>query len=256
MISAPVRRGTLELRDTILVLTDALPLTLFVMRKGWGSGSLAQHLLSSGIGGLRVDACRVGCADRPLRISEDHGLPRNTYGGGMGLRGGGRAAGTTRQGRWPSNLLLVHTSGCRRVGIREVAAPVINRFTDGMKPFGHGAGHLYESVGRGDLETVDVWNCTECCPVRAVDAQSGDRPGMPLQQNRAGDSRKGYDGEWRSDPGSPGYGDAGGASRFFPCLADLDDLRQWLVRLVTPPGGSYLLDPIMHEPLEGQVRVL
>ena len=174
----------------------------------------------------------------------------------MGLCGGARAAGTTRLGRWPSNLLLVHTGQCRRVGTREVAAPVINRFVDGMKPFGQGAGHAYESVGRGETETLEVWDCPVHCPVALVDAQSGDRPGMPVQQNRKGDSRKGYGGTWGPDPQSPGYGDTGGASRFFPCLADLDDVRRWLVRLVTPPGGSYLLDPVTHKPLEGQVRML
>jgi len=65
---------------------------------------------------------------------------------------------------------LEHSPECKQVGTRKMDAPTINRFTDGMKPFGDGAGHPYESSGGGE-EDVPVYECAEGCPVRALDAQ-------------------------------------------------------------------------------------
>lgn len=50
-----------------------------------------------------------------------------------------------------------------------------------------------------------------------LDEQSGNRPGMPKTKNRKGASRKGFNlGNITDDASvSPGYGDLGGASRFF-----------------------------------------
>ena len=77
------------------------------------------------------------------------------------------------EGRWPPNMTLSHAPGCKQVGTKEVPAPIINRFDDGMKPFGNGAGHPYTSSG-GGTEQVPVWECVEGCPVKALDEQSGE----------------------------------------------------------------------------------
>ena len=98
---------------------------------------------------------------------------------------------------------------------------------------------------------------------RLLDEQSGDRPGMPRTTNRKGASPKGYGIGIAPDDAemSPGFGDSGGASRFFytakassgerhyagknahPTVKPVD-LMRWLCRLVTPKGGL-VLDPFM-----------
>ena len=104
------------------------------------------------------------------------------------------------------------------------------------------------------LETVEAWQCVEGCPVRLLDAQSGERPtGGPGITNADNIKR-----EWGGLNGtfqSIGYGDTGGASRFFyTAKASKSDrehfnthatvkplaLMRYLVRLVTPPGGVVL----------------
>jgi site-specific DNA-methyltransferase (adenine-specific) len=59
--------------------------------------------------------------------------------------------------------------------------------------------------------------CLDEAAAAALDQQSGVRPGMPRTTKRQGTSQAGYDGGWKDNPAevSPGYGDTGGASRFF-----------------------------------------
>lgn len=158
----------------------------------------------------------------------------------------------------------------------EAPAPVINRFDDGMKPFGEGAGHPYTSSG-GGVEQVPVYECVPECPVRVLNEQSGvltSGTGASKQM-----SAKGYQGNvaygaesrpvgatWKE------YGDSGGASRFFnqfqhseapfqyvakPSKQETSlegeiendhstkkplELMRWLVRLVAFKG-AHILDP-------------
>lgn len=94
----------------------------------------------------------------------------------------------------------------------------------------------------------------------ALDEQSGTRPGMKprvLQRGLTTGSGIGYGSGSGPQEAPAGYGDTGGASRFFyTAKADAadrgpgnnhptvkpTDLMRWLCRLVTPPGGT-ILDP-------------
>jgi len=110
---------------------------------------------------------------------------------------------------WDSYFTFVAFGGCKRVGTTEAPAPVINRFDDGMKPFGEGAGHPYTSSG-GGTEEVPVYECHPQCPVRLLDEQSGElHPGGNTQFPGRGTFP--IETEQRAH-----YKDAGGASRFFP----------------------------------------
>ena len=104
------------------------------------------------------------------------------------------------------------------------------------------------------LETVEAWQCVEGCPVRLLDAQSGES--KSTTGVRAPNGTMGYHGGASGLPGIvSGHGDTGGASRFFyTAKASKSDrehfnthatvkplaLMRYLVRLVTPPGGVVL----------------
>jgi ferredoxin len=155
----------------------------------------------------------------------------------------------------------------------EPDAPVINRFEDGMKPFGEGAGHGFTSHQTGDEngeEEVPVYECMEGCPVKALDEQSGTlKSGKDVNPTKGEVS--GFFGSKMSHYSSgANYGDSGGASRFFAQFEpdapfiycskastaekridkDIEQhptvkpvtLMSYLVRLVTPKGGV-VLDP-------------
>jgi site-specific DNA-methyltransferase (adenine-specific) len=138
-----------------------------------------------------------------------------------GCRVGG---GVDNAGRWPPNLLLSHSEAC-----------------------------------------VEGGDCAEDCPVAEMDWQSGTLKSGHIDPNG---TRNTVGGNGRTHGAMRGvmgtsYGDSGGASRFFPVFryqakpskSDKGEsnthptvkstaLMEWLIRLVTPPGGT-VLDPFM-----------
>ncbi len=225
-------------------------------------GTVAENVLTFGVGGLNIDGCRIEGGKRHPGDYHDAGA----VGGGRttGAFGGSdRAAFDATAGRWPANVVLSHSPECRIVGWRKVKAsasatgPTVDGPAD-SNSFGKRLGG-YEPVsyaGPDGLEEVEVWECAPGCAAAMLDAQSG-----TLQTN-AGTVRKhnatiGYHGggigSTREIPAS-----SGGASRFFYCAkasrkerggskhptVKALDLMRWLCRLVAPPGGI-VLDPFM-----------
>lgn len=194
--------------------------------KGWGTalkpacepicvarkpldGTVANNVLKHGTGALNIDGCRVEAAARPLRELDAKATSSNVYVGrtgegglGKGLDGGSKAVGTTDLGRWPANL-----------------------------------------IHDGSDEVV------ECFPAEAgaFAPVKGTEPSAKATFNVYAE---------RERVGTFHHGDAGSAARFFyTAKADSEDrlgskhptikpvdLMQYLVRLVTPKGGT-TLDP-------------
>lgn len=173
------------------------------------AGTVAANVLEHGTGALNIDATRVEGGERPNRERRyDPALDatRSTYGAGIN---GSMAAGSTTAGRWPTNVVLDDTQAA------------------------------------------------------VLDEMSGvQRDGVAVKRN--GVTSNGVTGWGKAEPGTPdagGYGGQGGASRFFPTFryeakAPASErpkvngvahptvkpltLLRWLVRLVTPPGGTVL----------------
>ena len=169
-------------------------------------GTVAANVTRYGTGAINVDGCRIG-TDGGTRGSEF--VPNSTpiYGKGFG---GKVTIEQISAGRWPANVLL-----------DEDAAAMLDA-QSGERKSGVAVG------GKGNAASIF---------------------GTTLTKHQADNQ---------------GYGDTGGASRFFytakasrsernkglgddtnghPTIKPLD-LMQWLVRLVTPPGGI-VLDPFM-----------
>lgn len=211
-------------------------------------GSVAENVLTHGTGGLNIDGCRVDVTEpggRPARAIDPKPEANGAvYAGrqaaGTGFDGGSRAVGETSQGRWPTNVIFGHSDSC-------------------------------VAVESGDGE---VWECAQGCPVAVVDAQSGDRKaGASISGSGPSVAFKNVYGDMERRSAFEGYGDTGGASRFFTRAEWADDevgflytakapsferpvgpdgtqhptvkplkLLTHLVRMVTPPGGT-VLDP-------------
>jgi site-specific DNA-methyltransferase (adenine-specific) len=163
------RFAGLELRDTLLLLRSG-PVSsyIFLFRKPLTEGTVAGQTVATGTGGLNVEACRVGV------------------------------------GRWPSNFVLVHGTGCCR--------------------------------------NETAWECESRCPVNLLDRQSGElTSGMMAagQQRNESKGKGGYHDNFPDEASSTGtYGDSGGASRFFPQFKDEGELLAWVERLVTPEAAT------------------
>ena len=175
---------------------------IVLARKPLAEKTVARNVLAYGTGAINVDACRIG-TDDDIAKKYPNGPGGTTFGGGaMALTGQWRQP----SGRWPANVLLDQ----------------------------HAAAWVDEQSG--DLHTQDP----------ATRASRSKRAGVT--QMGTGKSVE-YD-----DRGGPS-----GASRFFytakapkrerpnvdgvqhPTVKPLAIMR-WLIRLVTPPGGT-VLDP-------------
>lgn len=175
-------------------------------------GPLYKNVLEHGTGGLNIDGCRVATSEQWNPSTSQPNESIGTF---------KTKEGTTEQhpsGRWPANIVFTHSIDCKKVGTTQTKAYVINRWKDGAKPFGGGAGHDFETVKTSETgsEDVDVYECVDGCPAKLLDEQSGVRAsGVP------GVRRKPH--ETNSMSGrlavtgnlEVGYGDKGGASRFF-----------------------------------------
>jgi len=189
----------------------------------------------------------------------------------------GTGAKWSNEGRFPANLILSHKPDCKQAGTKEGKGYTINRFTDGAKPFGNGAGHPYEVEDQGP-ETIAVWDCEDDCAIKQLDEQS-----IAGGMHAAGKKRKNGEAKQTGEGGLLGmgnhegngvrFGDNGGASRFFYCAKaskkektlnkTIDNkhptvkslkLMKYLINLVTPPGGV-VLDPFMGSGTTGQAAL-
>ena len=204
---------------------------IVLARKPLAEPTVAANVLTHGTGAINVDGCRVGFQSEADRQSA---LPASKSGPHAGFEGRSfamrdrssedPAEAQNAKGRWPANLILSHAPGCRRVGDRKVkTGTAVNSGLDGgvhnavygarRKPSG-------PDVSYGDedgTETIAAFECVEGCPVRELDAQSGERPvgRFPAVQNTSGTGRSRY-ATWVGNiaPARDLVG-VGGASRYF-----------------------------------------
>lgn len=134
------------------------------------NGRPIENIVDSGAGTLNIDATRIGInesVDDPRLGGKGEWAGTAVYSGGYA----GDPVKSSPMGRWPANFVLVHHWDCVFKGYASDDY-VINRFDDGAKPFGGGAGHEYTGE---DLETrYEVWECHPDCPCARLDRQSSD----------------------------------------------------------------------------------
>jgi DNA modification methylase len=189
-------------------------------------GTIAANVLTHGVGGINIDACRVEYAsDYDKQHQEDiaRGQENATNGRMFGSTAtDSKPSSLVMKGRWPANLVLSHSVDCRE----------------------------------GD--------CVDGCAIAVLDKQGGIRKsGVKLPHHKCLSTKtKNSFGERERLPESfPGS--SGSASRFFPnfhyypkasqrdrtCNKTVEnnhptvknrDLMRWLVKLITPPGGLVL----------------
>ncbi|HUR74425.1 MAG TPA: site-specific DNA-methyltransferase [Sporichthya sp.] len=201
------------------------------------TGTVIETVLGHGTGALNIAACRVEPTGESCpRVGEVSQERRYTDRGGTdfaplpGVRGG------APEGRWPTNLVFTHSALC-----------------------------------------VEGGPCEPDCPVAELDRQSGQRANGKMRAGTVRANRDGWAGPMPATTSTETYGDVGGASRYFPTfrfeakaptrerpkLADGTahatvkplDLMRWLVRLITPPGGT-VLDPFAGSGTTGEACLI
>jgi DNA modification methylase len=189
--------------------------------------SIAENILKWGVGGINIDATRIGFKnDADYKESTqknqhaDFGtkpLTNNTVYGDYSMV---QPTNYAPEGRFPANIILTHHEDCVCKGTKKVkpsngsgkASEKGGGFSKGM--FGDVGGGFTDADGN---EIVEDWDCHEDCPIRILDEQSGvsksSKSARLYINNTEGRSVKNGASGFR-DPNST-YGDKGGASRFF-----------------------------------------
>jgi hypothetical protein len=224
LLAVEGRRLGFELRDTILLLWPRTASYAFIFRRPLTEDTLADQVAFSGTGPLNIEACRIQGGIKQATAG------RRTIRWGVGQGGCTYEKGTgaifTTEGRWPCNIALIHGPRCQRVGERRI---------EGHKGYPNGPGGSSSQfsqkgvattrkaawAGHADAEgkeTITVWDCQPDCPAALLDRQSGDLPAGVAVRHRSGG--KNFGGEaLKPQMGDMGYGDSGGAARFYPQFA-------------------------------------
>lgn len=148
--------------------------TIYLLRKPLSEKTVTINCLCHGTGAYNIAAGRVAYAPGEVDFDKVE-RQQNSEGAIQGAFGASALIGTEimtykPEGRWPANLLLHHLPLCVQVGVKEEPGYTINRWDDGAKPFGNGAGHPFTSTDMAPI-TTPVWECAPGCPVKNLDNQ-------------------------------------------------------------------------------------
>ena len=203
-----------------------------ILRKAL-EGSVAENTLKHGCGAINIDATRIGSivqdTSKNGRSSDKH---KSTV-FQSGLKEDFEGKITT--GRWPANFILTHKEGCELKGTKKVKSGTAHQDNKTKSNYVYGGGGSFSPVnmkgkaGYADedgKETTADWACVEGCPVVELDRQSGvsKSTGGRIGNSQGAYSHLGETGfKDNAIKGEPGFGDTGGASRFFKQFKTEDD---------------------------------
>jgi len=195
-------------------------------------GTVAENTLKHGCGTLNIDATRISTSDS-LSGGAYAENPIERHDGKENWRYERGKAGDYVQpnGRWPANFILIHKKGCELKGVKEIK--VGKKYTEnggGVREKGLYEDGLKKRANdpyQGE-ETISDWDCEEGCPVKILDEQSGVSKSTG---GRIGNAQGVYSNQGRTgwgtghEKGDPGFGDEGGASRFFKQFNKKEEYR-------------------------------
>lgn len=216
-------------------------------------GTVARNVLSHGTGALNIDGCRVGDEARlnPPAANKAGGNSLNMSAVGMPTDVAARGA----VGRWPANLahdgspevlaeFPVTSSGKMKAGTVRAAS-------EGSANYAIGAGNTTDTDTPGDSGSAARF--FYCAKASKSDRNAG-LDDLPEQPSAASEFRPNHtEGAAAGEDGNP-YGRWSPVRNTHPTVKPTA-LMQWLVRLVTPPGGL-VLDPFTGSGSTGKAAML
>jgi site-specific DNA-methyltransferase (adenine-specific) len=192
-------------------------------------GSMSMNVLKYGTGALNIDESRIGFSKKDdVRTSKSY-EHKSKYGFKPDKNKNYNSDGSSTslykpEGRWPANVILTHDYRCKQIGTKQVGQGPLGGYNyTGKKRYQAQTlvpDNKPNSASNRGAEIVENWQCHEDCPIRRLDEQSGERKGWAGQNhkkfnpyggnslNKSSTNRDGY---------HHGFGDSGGASRFFYC---------------------------------------
>ena len=207
-------------------------------------GTVAANVLVWGVGGLNIDASRIGRREGDVSAAGN----RTATFGTQETESGGDGSGGWEQndgGRWPANIILDDfTAGLldEQSG-HSKSTGIINRWSNGAKPFGNGAGNPYESI-QGVADEGGASRFFYVAKASKTDRNEGLNE-LPFVE---GGSLSGGEDKRVGKTNQPMR------QNFHPTVKPTD-LMRYLIKLVTPAGGV-VLDPFTGSGSTGKAALL
>jgi len=221
---------------------------IVVARKPLGEKTVAENVLTHGTGGLNIDASRIGT---------DGG----TAGAGAGATifgarlNGPRGLPVEGLGRWPANLILDEYTAellDEQSGQGKSGKPGI-RTADGFNANAYGAG-MGIKAGQNNGEYGDSGGASRFFYVAKASKRDRNEGLEDLEETTAADMvDREADSAGMNSPRA-GAGRTSGAKNFHPTVKPTE-LMRYLVKLITPPGGT-VLDPFTGSGSTGKAAIL
>jgi site-specific DNA-methyltransferase (adenine-specific) len=239
------------------------------------TGTVAANVLAHGTGALNIDGCRVGSEGGGTQCNnrDADGQCRGHDNAGRSTSGATVHGPDTSGGRWPANLVFTHAADCADVCADGCPVAELDGQSGNLKPatsrshhvdrspFTTGSGELkvnavYQDGGGGASRffTVTEWDpIADVAPFRYVAKPSkrernAGLDGLPEKAPSERTGRKADSPGLRGEPSLRGqtanpFSNGGGSPtvNHHPTVKPVA-LMRWLVRLVTPLGGT-VLDP-------------
>lgn len=222
---------------------------IIMARKPLSEPTIAANVLKHGTGALNIDACRIEGGSR--KHVENSGGQAH---GGLeyGTKYGSRGLGTTTQGRWPANLILDEEAAAQ-LDEQTISANArcargdsagIGVYASNGQVYGNGKGLVSQPK---DKTPVGYGNGAPGASrfFYVAKASKRDRDegleGMPEKPIRPDGTRQWGSHDIFNTPGNGRNTDNRPRANHHPTVKPTA-LMRWLVRLVTPRGGT-VLDP-------------
>jgi DNA modification methylase len=223
------------------------------------TGTVAANVLAHGTGAINVDGCRIGTGQGGAREGEASADRRYTANGATNFAPTPGPRGGDALGRWPANVVLDEQAAAmldEQTGDLRSGSGPLNRnndkfrntygaFSGGNEPadvlYGDsgGASRFLYIAKASSAERNAGLDGFEEKPLRPDGAAFGE---MTMWNGQNGDDA------WRAkNPNKP-------RANVHPTVKPIS-LMRWLVRLVTPPGGT-VLDPFAGSGTTGIASVL
>jgi hypothetical protein len=210
-------------------------------------GTVAQNVLQHGTGAMNINGGRVAASDT-ISMATGKGTLGGTSDGydrpwkndpeAIARRQERAAAAIEKAnllGRWPANLVLTHAADCADTCAAGCPVAELDRqsgtLTSGANPTRRGPDNARNTFG-------GYAGQTDAAPARGIDTGGASRFFTVTEWDPITDVPFRY----VAKPGKTER-NAGLGANFHPTVKPVD-LMRWLVRLVTPPGGT-VLDPFL-----------
>ena len=251
----PFRLSGFQVRDSFAIFVPGpLALFAFLLRKSSSKVSPLDHVTVTGVGSLNIDACRIpGVPQVPWgKVRSYRAFHDKSY----DSEADQEAAPANPLGRWPPNVVFVHSPECQLVGERQVKSStlltshVLNETENRCMKWKNQLRSPRRDYAPSGLETIPAYDCSSECPIRLLDEQS-DILRSDLDRNpthKAVTSSFGSKMPFYSAQAN--YGDTGSASRFFPQFSSLGGVVSWMGQLITPPGGKLFVKILLNHVLD------